>query len=443
VSVSRPLANEGARRRDEWSQYLRSHEVEAYENRLRAADLNTLAAVYLGRFSDSNTEARPPERIVDFIGDDDVAIEAAVSALRSAVWRDDIPEVDETIELHSQSKQPWLADPVLASLHRLDEENPALLDELPESAKRRALAIHYCTLPGVPNPDRPSWHDRWLDQHPLLVFDVLRRCAAAGMRRGEEFPPGLSDLSTITGHDDLVHDLRLRLLRSFPVRAPNSRLSLFEGLLNQALDHALECSDTASLEALVEQKSSSKSMSVGQRVRWLAIDAALSPAPGLPRLRGFVDDHEVRARHLAAFLGNLVELVQRRPDHVRTIWSTLSQSREPATLRVLIEMLGPPFPPTGGPAFLGTANAMSEFIVTVIGQLGSLPGSEAQQALSGLLEDTRLASWHGHLKLARENQRAIHRDRRGRDPSWSDLAGFGSGGISVQPGEIDEVVHGG
>ena len=26
--------------------------------------------------------------------------------------------------------------------------------------------------------------------------------------------------------------------------------------------------------------------------------------------------------------------------------------------------------------------------------------------------------------------------------TWSDLAGFGSGGISVQPGEIDEVVNG-
>ena len=25
--------------------------------------------------------------------------------------------------------------------------------------------------------------------------------------------------------------------------------------------------------------------------------------------------------------------------------------------------------------------------------------------------------------------------------AWSDLAGFGSGGISVQPGEIDEVVY--
>ena len=402
---------EDARRRDEWAQYLRSHEAEAYENRLQAADLNTLATEYLGRFSDSKTEARPRERIADFIGDDDVAIEAALAALRSAVWRDDIPEVDETIELHSQSKQPWLAYPVLASLHWLDEESPALLDELSESAKRRALAIHYCTLPGVPNPDRPSWHDRWLDQDPSLVLDVLRRCAAAGIRRGEDFPPGLSELSAITGHDKLVHDVRLKLLRSFPLRAPNARLSLLEDLLNWALHHALERSDGASLEDLIERKLLRPSMSVGQRVRWLVIDAALSPVPGLPRLNDFVGDDEARVRHLAEFLRNQAEFVQwSGRDRVCSVWSILSRSRDPATLRVLIEMLGRLFAPTESGGYISTAQRISAFLMSVIGQLTSLPGSEAREALSCLVEDTRLASWHGHLEIARENQRVIHRD---------------------------------
>ena len=400
-----------ARRRDEWSQYLRFHEAEAYENRLRAADLNTLATEYLGRFSDSNTEARPRERIADFIGGDDVAIEAALAALRSAVWRDDIPEVDETIELHSQSKQSCLADPVLVSLHQLDEESPTLLDELPESAKRRALAIHYCTLPGIPNPDRPSWHDRWLDQDPALVLDVLRRCAAAGIRRGEDFPPGLSDLSAITGHDKLVHDVRLRLLQSFPLRAPNARLSLLEGLLTRALDHALERSEVALLEGLIEQKLSRPSMSVGQRVRWLVVDAALSPVPGLPRLKDFVGDDEARVRHLAEFLRNQAEFVQwSGRDRVCSVLSVLSRSREPATLRVLIEILGPLFAPTEWGGYISTAQRISAFLMSVIGQLASLPGSEAREALSGLVEDTRLASWHGHLEQARERQRVIHRD---------------------------------
>ncbi|MDE0667768.1 MAG: hypothetical protein OXI48_01890 [bacterium] len=402
---------EDARRRAEWSQYLRSHEAEARENRLRAADLDALATEYLGQFCDPNTEVRPRERIVDLIGDDDVAIEAALAALRDAVWRDDIPELSETLELDAQTKRSLLAYPVLASLHRLDEESPALLDELPAAAKRKALAIYYCTLRGVPHLDSPSWYDRWLDQDPALVLDVLRRCAAAGIRRGEDFPPGLSDLSAIAGHDKLVHDVRLRLLRSFPVRAPNSRLSLLEGLLNRALDDALERSDTPALESLVEQKRSSQSMTVGQRVRWLAVDAALSPTPGLPRLMDFVGADEARVRQLAEFLRNQAEFVQwSGRDRVSSVWSILSQSREPATLRVLVEMLGRLFAPTGWGGYISTAQGVSAFLTSATNQLGSIPGSEAQQALSDLIEDPRLAAWHGQLKIARENQRVVHRD---------------------------------
>jgi len=402
---------ENAQRRDEWSQYLRSHEAEAHENRLRAPELHTLAAEYLGRYAESDTDAHPRERIADFIGGDDVAIEAALAALRSAAWRDDLPEVDETIKLQSDSEQSWLAYPVLASLHRLDEESPALLDELPDSAKRRVLAIHYCTLLGVPNPDRPSWHDRWLDQDPALVLDVLRRCATAGIRRGEDFPPGLSDLAATTGHDKLVHEVRLRLLRSFPVRGSSDRLPQLEGLLNSALCHALVNSDEVSLERLIEQKLSSKSMGVDRRVRWLAIDAALSPAPGLPRLNDFVGDNEVRVGHLADFLRNQAEFVQwSGRDRVRSVWSILSGSREPATLRVLIRMLGSFFVPTEWSGYISTAQGISAFLTDVIGQLASLPGSEAQEALSDLIEDARLASWRGHLERARERQCVICRD---------------------------------
>ena len=418
------LADAAAQRRDEWSQYLRSHEAGARQNRLRAPDLHTLAAEYLGRFSESDAEAHPQQRVADFIGDDEVAVDAALTALRSAVWRDDVPEVGETIKLHSESKQSWLAYPVLASLHILDEESPTSLDSLPESAKRRALAIHYCTLPGVPNPDRPSWHDRWLAQDPALVLDVLQRCAVAGIRRGEDSPPGLTDLSAITGHDDLVHDVRLSLLRSFSVRGSSDRLPQLEGLLNSALNYSLEHSDTAALERLIGEKLSSQSMSVGQRVRWLAVDAALSPVPGLPRLMDFVSTDEARARHLAELLRNQAEFAQGSGrDRARSVWLILSQSREPATLRVLIEMLGPLFVPTEWGGYISTAQGISAFLTSVIDQLGSLPGSEAQQVLSDLIEDTRLASWHSRLDPARENQRVIHRDRHGRDPARSVIGG--------------------
>ena len=368
--------------------------------------MDTLATEYLGRFSDSAEHLPPRHRIADFIGDDEVAIAAALAALRGGVWREDGPEVDETITLHSESKRSWLAYPVLASLHLLDEEAPEVLDSLHDSAKRKSLAIYCCVPPDKPNANSPSWYDRWLRQDPALVLDVLGQCAIAGIRAGQDYPPGLSDLASIAGSGDLVHEVRLRLLRAFPLRGPKARLSLLEGLLTEALDYE----DTASLNALVEQKLARTSMSAGQRVRWLAADAALSPVPGLPKLTNFIGDNEARARHLATFLSNLAEYVQRRPDHVRSVWTILSKSREPATLRVLIEILGPLFPPTEWSGYISTEQAMSAFVTSLIGQLGSISDDEAGQALAELIDDPRLAAWHGHLNWSRGRHRVVNRD---------------------------------
>ena len=397
---------EKRQRREEWSQDLRSHETELRENRFPSPDLHTLATEYLGRFSDSAEHLPPRHRIADFIGDDEVAVANALAALRSAVWRDDVPEVDETIALHLESKQSWLAYPVLASLHMLSEEAPESLDGFHESLKRKALTIYYCVLSVTPTENPPSWYDRWQRQDPALVLDVLGRCAIAGIRAGQDFPPGLSDLASIADQDDMVHDVRLRLLRTYPLRGPKARLSLLEGLLTEALDYE----NTAPLNALVQQKLARTSMSAGQRARWLAVDAALSPAPGLPRLRSFIGDSEARARHLAEFLGNRAEFVQRTPDQTRSVWSILSKSREPATLKVLIEMLGPLFAPTDWRGYISTEEVIAEFITSLIGQLGSISDDEAGQALAELTGDHRLAAWHGHLNWSRGRHRVVNRD---------------------------------
>ena len=410
---------EERQRREEWAQQLRSQGAELRDNRFSPENLHSLAMAFLGLFSDSDRDKPHRRRLANFVGGDEVAFDLALAGLRDAVRREDIPDVTETISLHRESQQSWLACPVLASLHLLDEADPTSLDSLDDTIKRKALAIYYCVPPGTPNASPPSWHDRWLRQDPALVLDVLGGCAIAGIRAGQDFRPGLSDLASIVDHDDMVHEVRLRLLRAFPLREPKARLSLLEGLLTEALDYE----NTASLKALVEQKLSRTSMSAGQRVRWLAADAALSPAPGLPRLRNFIGDSEARARHLAEFLGNRAEFVQRRPDRVRSVWSILSKSQEPATLRVLIEILGPLFVPTEWRGYISTEQVISVFVTTLIGQLGSISDDEAGQALTELIDDPRLAAWHGHLNWSRDRHRIVNRDASYRHRTIDEIQG--------------------
>ena len=423
--------------REEWAQYVRANETELPENRFSPRDLHHLAKVYLGLFSDSNADLPPRRRIAEFVGEDEVAVDLALAGLRSVIRRDGIPDVKETISLHLESQQSWLAYPVLASLHLLDEEDPASLDNLDARVKRKALAIRYCVPFGDPHPrvghivwidgpawndppdhDQPrGWHDRWLDQDPELVLDVLYRCAAAGIRAGKDFPPGLSELAGITDHDDLVHEVRLKLLKAIPTRGRGARLPLLDGLLAKVLNHP----DWTELRQLVELRLSQASINVGQRVRWLAAEAVISPSPGLPRLKMFVGDSEVRAQHLAAVLQHPVEHVRRTSDQPRSIRSILANSGDPETLAALVEMLGPFFGPTGWGGYVTLEMAMSEHIRNLIEKLGALAGDDATEALGDLVGDVQLASWHGHLEGARERQRVVCRDTSYRHPSIDEI----------------------
>ena len=442
----RELTGLTEQRRDEQRQLqedraknLRAELDDLRNNRLFAPSLNPLAQVYLGIVASTDRAVSPRQRIRDFIGGDEVLVDAVMNAIREAVFRDDIPTVDETISLHAESRHSSLAYPVLASLHLLDAENNARLDGISEDRKRRALAIHYC----VPSDgEAQPWHDRWFRQEPELVLDVLYRCAASDLRVGAEFVSCLNDLDSFGGHDDsiptpvynlstklfearspaprfddhddLVHNTRLRVLGSIPVRGPKNQMRLLDNLLARAMQHP----DKASLRELAARKSSLTSMAVAQRVRWLAVDALLSAAPTLQPVKEYVNasSTEVRVRHLAEFLRR----TSRRDDMRQSV---LAEVREPEVLRDAIEILGPSFGPVewGESGYVTLGMEMSDLIGSVIEQLGTFSSQEAAKALKALIDDPRLARWQDRLRLAHERQRIVHRDASYRHPSIAEV----------------------
>ncbi len=421
--------------RAEWVQYLQDNETSLRANRFSPPDLHTLAMAYLGMFVDDDENAAPSSRVSDFIGGDQQLVAAVVAALRGAMLRDEVPPVAETISLHSQSRHSWMAYPVLASLHLLDSEDPARLDGLGDERKRRALATYYCVaerysygqhwhgrlgpedpleaLDGEQGPHEPHWYGRWLRQDPDLVLDVLCRCALAGVRAGEPLPPGMDDLDAIDGYEDLVHDVRLRLLKAYPTRSSNKQLTLLDNLLSNALDH----SDQAELLALARQKQVLKSVPVAQRVRWWATDALISQGTRLQQLKPDLVDSEIRVRHLAQFLRAVWDRHGGRPSILKAI-------TDPGTLKEMIEILGswcgPAIYPSGGYTYTLEMDT-SELIQQLIGQLGSAVGDQAEQALESLIEDPQLAAWQSHLTFTRECQRVVHRDASYRHPSVEEV----------------------
>ena len=427
---------EETQRQQGWQEGLRSQLDDLRNNQFFAPDLHTLAQAYLGMFSMVDRESSPRQRIHDFIGGDEVLVDAVMTAIREAVFREDVPTVEDTISLHAESKHSWLAYPVLASLDLLSEEDPAILNEIGANRKREALAIFHC----VPSDREDAhWHEHWFQREPELVLDVLYMCAVPQVRAGAAFVSCLNVLDSFSGrddsipglafdkdtglfearppltyvgnHDDLVHDTRMRLLDAIPTRTSNKQMRLLDGLLARVLQDA---DDKAPLREMAARKLSLRSLTVGQRTRWLAVNALLSDSADLEPLKEYVSQNEVRVRHLAEFLHRTS-----RRDNIRQ--SALAGVREPEVLKDAIEILGPSFGPVewGGSITLGME--MSELLAVLITQLGTLAGDDTDRAFIDLINDPRLERWHDRLISAHERQHVVYRDALYRHPGIDEV----------------------
>ena len=382
--------------RAEWQQLLSVHEAELWNNTFSPANLDTLALVYFGAFDD-DAGTSPFERLCRFLGGDARLAEAVMAALRGALWRDDLPDVDETISIASQSKRPFLAYPVHAAMHLLmDGGEP--VPPVGDTHKRRGLAMYFL----FPRHSQEIRHclAAWFQQDPALVLDVLHRCAAAAIRKGEEFIPAASELDLLEGHDDVVHNARVRLLDAFPVRIPMKQVRQFDSLLGKALHH----SDTTPLGRLAERKLALRSLSVGQRVRWMVVTAFLLGGTHIQRLESYVTTNERRVRQVAEFLSNIFEYPGRD--------SIFTRCRDSEFLASLFLILGPTYSPQ-------ELDRVTQFTVeirtyhlleSVVGQLSKLADSETRDRLEELLARPELARWRKRLTWALQTQRVLLRD---------------------------------
>lgn len=407
------LAKYDAERRQQvadWQALLRSIEVELRENRAASHILHNLAKVYFALFIDVEERALPPERISEFVGGVASLVDAVLTALRGAAFREDLPDAEETISLSSESRHHNLAYPVLATMDLLQAGDPTRLDALDDEQKRKALAIRYCVADSPMQQATSPCHDRWLAQNPDLVLGVLYQCAVAALRAGDVHPLCLNDLDRATVLEDRVHNIRIRLLRALSVRAPSKQLPLLDRLLGQVLRYP----ETAAVSALVEKKLNAKSATDAQRVRWLAVNSVLSPEEHRQPLREFIGYDNDRTRHLAEFLRGASEDDRFGP-------SVLGNCSEPALLRDVIEMLGRLYAPLMVNGLVTLEMDASDRVASLIAQLGSLSGIEAHDALASLVDDPQLAEWQNYLKRTLESQRILIGDASYVHPSMEEV----------------------
>ena len=422
--VDQPARSEGRRgwsardesRRRHLLRDVRSQETALRENRCPPALLRPLAAAWFGLLPEV-TGDDALTRLRNLLALDTGLVDAALTGLRGAPARTDVPAAEDVIRRHAGGEEYHLALPVLAGLATVDAEPPDDTPALDERRLRSALAFCYTTpVSGV-----DGWYRRMVRSRPEVVADVLRRYGSAELRRGSASVPALYGLADDEDHGAVAARAALPLLRSFPTRCRNPQV----GALSSLLWAALRWAGRSELRRLIDEKLSARSMNDAQRTQWLAAGLVTEPDRWRGPIDEFVRGRDARVRQLAKFF-----VTGRR--------ALLSHDMSAPEQALLIRLLGPVFGPRlprgtiGGSLDLDVPIAMGE----MMDRLAASPGRAAGEALADLSSDRGLSAWRDALVRAREAQRVVRRDATFRPPGIEEVRRTLANGPPANAGDL-------
>lgn len=382
-------------REQEWLDNVRSEVPALEQNRGAPWILFHLAQRWFRR---SRSQVPLLEWLGEELGGENDLVAATASGLRGVIDRDDVPKVDEILRLHGESRTHYLSTPFLVSLDQRALANSRLVETMTKRQRRQTCAFYYSAL--TKHDSHPNWYRELVEKYPQPVANVLLSLARTELQVGRENVSGMWDLTHDAGHTELASLVVPALLRGFPVRCHVRQLPNLTRLLWAALQHL----DRDELIETLEKKLASKTMTVNQRVHWLAAGVVAAPDAYADRLAEFIDGKELRARQLARFLWSEYPAVFRPAE------------LPPRALEVLIGQSGAAFgiyDLVDGPGN-GRHSAQPESTLwslsELIEHLAASPAPEAGDALQRLADDETLSRWRDHLRTAADRQAAVARD---------------------------------
>ena len=385
--------------------FVRGHALALRRNEGPLSLLHDFGRFYFRHMVSPQKPSDPIDRISDSLGGDEELIEAALTGLRGSPWRSELPPLKEILRLNRESRQHFLAYPVQAGLDLLHTKSPDRLHELSDGQVVAALAFYYCTPGSYQQP--PAWYQSLAASRPEVVAAVATDVAIAELRGRGDYWTALYALADMGGPPELRREALLQVLSKFPLRARIELLRALDFLLWRVLEHP----DHDGLPQLIDSKLANSSISVGQRVHWVAAGVFATPGRYTQWMSEFVGVGQRRVRHL-------IEFFDAAPPSEFD-----SHEYGAATLQVLIELMGPAFAPAGlyeSGRFTLEMKA-SRQIERFIRRLGTMPGEDSTQALAMLMNDQSLSKWSDYIERTCDDQRVLRREVTYSYPSFEQL----------------------
>ncbi|MCY4499188.1 MAG: hypothetical protein OXC14_18125, partial [Rhodospirillaceae bacterium] len=340
--------------------------------------------------------AGEPDRVRTALGGDEELTALAMTALRKAPERSDLPSAEEVVGFARDNQRSLLATPVLAGLA---EREPDGVLELPERNQRSAAALRMTFHAGSHGHE---WYRALARNRPRLVADVLVLVCGAFFRMSKTPIPEVEITAFNADFGAVAALATLPLLSKFPLRATQSRLRDLDLLLWSGLRHV----ESGSFREVIESRVARPSMTGAQRTRWLAAGLCSAPGDFLTRVQDDIGDSEKKIQHLIRFLtpdDSAPALLNRL--HVPALAfliRTIAPRSEPVEHRSLEPRVRRPEPP---------------LIEDLIRMLQASPERAASRALGALAADPNLSKWREELERAGEIQRVVRRDASYQVPS--------------------------
>ncbi len=380
-----------AQTRRERLQFFKQYESALRHNRCPPGILKQIAGVHQGLYADIQG-ATGQDRLDHLLDGDAALIEAAMTGLRRAIHRHDLPTPEEVFALRKKDKRHLLATAVLAGIDLVSEDERRRLGD-----QQARLSFALFLADGLVSRE-PRCLRSFMASRPQLAAEEIVRHA----RKDLFF---VCEMATDPCLAAVAQASAPRLLRGFPVRAPKGSLHT----LNQLLWWALDNLDESTIASLIDSKLRSASMTVAQRAHWLAAQLVASASPDLKAVAAFADRHE---NAMAGFFAFFEQAPARR---------RLLDRLPPNALGQLFRILGAARRPllTSGSGWVSVsaANRESEFVRALIEAVGERADEDAASELEVLDRHPDLAAWRNRIAHVRRQQQALRRDASYRHPT--------------------------
>lgn len=370
---------------------------EILQNKGRIDLLYQLARIYFGRH-DAYPGNNPVERIEKAVGDNTELVEVIMEGLKSTVQRSDIPNHNNILRTHSQSKHYFHGLPFLAGLNEIQRIEGDSNFKLNERQLRQALALFFVEYPISTDylPDRlPCWYEHALCAEPRIVAEILVAFERANWKKSKNAPKFTYELASDSRYKTIAKLATEPLLKAFPIRCPINRL-IHLGLLLKA---ALLQYEASFLQELIRKKIAMKNMTIAQLGYWLIAGLLVASDEFFARIESYTSKDGSRVRYLTDAIKILIN------------GSTVRDTSSTQVLSFLIEMLGARYSP---PIFVSDEEQDSQkyddfensiLVQELIHRLVSIHTADATKSLEKLVSDRRLDLWKQETTIALTRQK--------------------------------------